>query len=229
MAKLALQDGSETFDVTVLEAAKPSRVVLFAVGGGGDPERHLPLLASLVESGCTVIAPHFERLMSPHVTDHDLLLRGRRLNLALGSVAPPELVVTGVGHSIGATMLLALAGGQMWLSREQHFSIVSVRRLAKLALLTPATGFFQAPNALDAVNTPILAWAGTNDTITPPGQAEFLKQALGARLPVEVRVVKDAGHFSFLNTPPPNTIETLPNRDEFLSNLADEIRRFVTS
>jgi fermentation-respiration switch protein FrsA (DUF1100 family) len=98
-----------------------------------------------------------------------------------------------------------------------------------LALLTPATGFFQAPNALDAVSAPILAWAGTNDTITPPGQAEFLKYALGARLPVEVRVVQDAGHFSFMNTPPPEIIEPLPNRDEFLSNLAEEVRRFVIS
>jgi predicted alpha/beta hydrolase family esterase len=229
MTKLTLQDGSETYDVTVLEAPNPFRVVLFAVGGGGNPDRHLPLLACLVESGCTVIAPHFERLKSPHVADHELLLRGRRLNLALDSIAPPELEVAGVGHSIGATMLLALAGGQVWMSSAQHLSIVSVRRLARLALLTPATGFFQAPNALDTVSTPILAWAGTNDTITPPGQAEFLKYALGARLPVEVRVVQDAGHFSFMNTPPPESIEPLPNREEFLSNLAEEVRRFVIS
>lgn len=227
MAKLSLQDGSETFEVTVLEAGRPVRVVLFAVGGGGNPERHLPLLEALVQSGCTVIAPHFERLKSPHATDNDLLLRARRLNLALDALAPPELEVAGVGHSIGATMLLALAGGQVWMSPTQRLSIASVRRLTRLALFAPATGFFQAPKALDAVSTPILAWVGTNDTITPPGQAEFLNRALGARLPVEVRVVQNAGHFSFMNTPPPETAEPLPNRDEFLSNLAGEVCRFV--
>jgi hypothetical protein len=39
--RLSLVDGAEAFDVTVLEAAAPSRVVLFGVGRGGDPERHL--------------------------------------------------------------------------------------------------------------------------------------------------------------------------------------------
>jgi len=228
MAKRSLQDGSEIFDVTVLEATIPVRIVLFAVGGGGNPERHLPLLACLAASGCTVIAPHFERLKSPRVTDQDLWLRGRRLNLALDSIAPPDIQVTGLGHSIGATMLLALAGGQVWMHEGPHLSFVSVRRFARLALLAPATGFFQAPNALNAVDTPILAWAGTNDTITPPGQAEYLKQALGARLPVEVRVVEGAGHFSFMNSPPPDTVEPLTNREDFLANLANELRSFVT-
>ena len=114
------------------------------------------------------------------------------------------------------------------MSPEQCLPIVSTRRLARLALLAPATGFYQAPNALDAVGTPILAWAGTSDTITPPVQAEFLKHALGARLPVEVRVVKDAGHFSFMNAPPPGTSEPLPNREDFLARLAGELCCFVT-
>ena len=65
MAKLSLHDGPEAFDVSLLEAPAPARVVLFAVGGGGDPGRHLPLLEALVARGCTVVAPHFERFTSP--------------------------------------------------------------------------------------------------------------------------------------------------------------------
>lgn len=229
MSKLSLKDGSESFDVTVLEPAATSRIVLFAVGGGGNPERHLPLLTSLAGHGCTVIAPHYERLVSPMPTDHDLLLRSHRLRLALNAVAPPGMSAAGVGHSIGAAMLLALAGGQVWMRPGHRLSISPDGRLDRLGLLAPATGFFQAPGALDAVRTPILAWAGTKDAITPPAQAKFLEHALEARVPVEVRIVEGAGHFSFMHSPPPQTVEPLPDRDAFLAGLTAEVCRFVTS
>jgi pimeloyl-ACP methyl ester carboxylesterase len=228
MLTRSLRDGTETFDVTLLEAREPTRVVLFAVGGGGNPERHLPLLTRLAESGCTVIAPHFERLLAPIPTEEELLLRGRRLKLALDEWVPPAQPVVGVGHSIGATMLVALAGGQVWMRPGRRLATVTDARLCKLALLTPATGFFQAPSALDAVNVPMLIWAGSADPITPPEHAEYLQRALGSRLAVELRVVEGAGHFSFMNTPPPNTTETLPDRESFLNELATEILRYAT-
>src|SRR5664279_711785 len=115
MRKLLLSDGADSFDVALFEAASPSAVVLFAVGGGGNPERHLPLLTSLQESGCAVAAPYFDRLVTPIPTAADLLMRARRLRLALDQIAQLRLPTTGVGHSIGATMLLALAGGQAWM------------------------------------------------------------------------------------------------------------------
>ena len=228
ISKVVLTDEAEAFDLTMLESPEPSRIVLFAVGSGGNPERHLPLLMSLAEHGCTVVAPHFARLASPMPTESDLLLRARRLRLALDSVARPGLPVAGVGHSIGATMLLALAGGQLWMRAGQRLPIAPDRRLDRLVLLTAATGFFQAPGALDAVSTPILAWAGTKDVITPPAQTEFLKRDLGARVPVEMRIVEGAGHFSFMNELPPNTMDTLPDRDAFLASLAIESCRFIT-
>jgi len=227
MPKHSLKDGAETFDITVLEAPEPSRVVLFAVGGGGDPGRHLPLLLYLAACGCTVVAPHCERLMSASVSEGDLLSRARRLRLALDAFALPGLLVAGVGHSIGTTMLLALAGGQAWMRAGQCLPIATDSRLGKLALMAPATGYFQAPGALDGVAAPILAWAGSHDTITPPTQAQFLEQSLGTRVPVEVRVVQGAGHFSFMNHPPPNTADSLPNREALLTELAREICQFV--
>jgi hypothetical protein len=69
-----LQDGAESFIVSVHEAAENSPVVLFAVGAGGQPERHATLLDALAESSCTVVAPHFERLASPIPTEADLML-----------------------------------------------------------------------------------------------------------------------------------------------------------
>ena len=228
MTKQTLQDGSEVFEVTVLRPAKPSCTVLFAVGGGGDPRRHLPLLESLAEYGCTVVAPHFERLLSPSPAEDQLLLRARRLRLALDSVAGPEATVAGVGHSIGTTMLLALAGAKAWMGPGHPLLITADTRIHRLVLLAPATAYFQAPGALDGVNTPILAWAGTEDTITPPVQAELLRDALGTRVPVQLRVTTGAGHFTFMNVPPPQSTESLPNRDAFLQELTAEVCGFVS-
>lgn len=227
VSSLSMNDGEESFEVTVFEATPPSVIVLFAVGRGGNPDRHLPLLRCLFDQGCTVVAPHFERLLSPTPSERDLLLRGRRLSLALDTVARPGLLVAGVGHSIGATMLLALAGGQVWLRSGRCLPTITDARLDRLVLFAPATGFFQCPGALDAVRTPIRAWVGTNDVITPPAQTNFLKEGLGDRVSVEVKVVDGAGHFSFMNELPPQISDPLPNREAFLDSLAADLGAFV--
>lgn len=227
MKKLALRDEAGSFDATVLEAEQPLRVILFAVGGGGNPERHAPLLASFAERGCSVIAPHFERMLSPMPTEEDLLLRARRLRAALDAIARSDLPTVGVGHSIGASVLLALAGGQLWMGPGRPLPITPEARIGRLALMAPATGFFQAPGALDAVRVPILAWSGTRDVVTPPEQAQRLRDALDGRVPFELRITEGAGHFTFMNVPPPQTIEPHPDRNGFLATLAAEVSDFV--
>jgi len=225
----SLQDGAESFHVTVLGPERPSRVVLFGVGRGGDPERHLPLLEALAERGCVVAAPHFARLPSPIPTAADLRLRARRMRLALDAVDAAGLPVAGVGHSLGGTLMLALAGAQLWTLTGEGLAVTPLgRRLDRLALLAPATDFFRGPGALDQVQTPILAWTGTADVIVTPEQVRLLERALAPRVPVETRVIDGAGHFSFMNVPPPHTNETLPEREAFLANLATEVGRFVT-
>ena len=228
MAIRALKDGLESFDVTLLEASAPVRVVLFAVGGGGNPERHAPLLAALAAHGCSVVAPHFERFTSPRPSEAQLLLRGRRLRLALDLIARTGLPVAGVGHSIGATLLLALCGGQVWMGSEGPLAISTDARLERLALLAPATSFFQVPGALDAVCVPIQAWAGTQDVITPVEQTEWLQRALASRVSVETSICEGAGHFSFMHVPPPQSTEPLADRDAFLAGLTRDVCRFVT-
>lgn len=220
-------DGGETFDVTVLEAERPSRTVLFAVGAGGNPERHLPLLTSLAERGCTVVAPHFARIVSPAPSDDELLLRARRSRIAVESFARPDVPIAGVGHSIGTTSLLGLAGGAIWMREGHRLTIERLPRMDRLALLAPATGFFRAPGALDGVDSSLLVLAGSVDTVTPPAQAELLKLALGARVPVDLRVLAGAGHFSFMHVLPPHVTDPLPDREAFLAELVSEVERFV--
>ena len=227
MNKISLIDGDSSFNVSVCEAARPLRTVLFAVGAGGNPDRHLPLLESLVGQGCAVVAPHFDRMVSLYPSEDELVLRARRLRLALDRVALPSVPVVGVGHSIGTSLLIAMAGGLMWMREGRQLPIDPDARLARLALLAPATGFFQAPHALDSVRAPILAWAGGLDSITPPAQAFYLKDVLGDRIPVEVRVVEDAGHFTFMNTLPPQVVDVMVEREGFLSSLASDLCRFV--
>lgn len=224
-----LQDCSESFEVSVREAQELSPVVLFAVGAGGNPERHVTLLETLAESGCMVVAPHFQRLASPVPTQAELALRARRLCLALNAFVQPGAAVVGVGHSIGAATLIALAGGQMWLGPGQRVHIVADGRLTRLGLLAPPTGFFQAPGALDSVRVPILAWVGSEDVITPPAQSEWLAQAMRDWQTVDVRITDGAGHFSFMDQPPPQSVEPLQNKQAFLQEHSSDLCKFVLS
>jgi predicted dienelactone hydrolase len=227
MRMQTLQDGAESFIVSVHEVAENSPVVLFAVGAGGQPKRHSTLLNALAESGCTVVAPHFERLASPIPTEVDLTLRARRLSLTLDAFVQPSATAAGVGHSIGAATLVALTGAQMWLGTGRRVDITPDSRLTRLALLAAPTGFFKAPGALDAVRIPILAWVGSKDGITPPAQTEWLAHAVRDWQTVDIRVTDGADHFSFMDLPPPQTTEPLPNKQAFLREYSSEVCKFV--
>jgi alpha-beta hydrolase superfamily lysophospholipase len=227
MTEISLKDANGQFAVTVLGPDNGARIVLFGVGFGGDPGRHKPLLKRLSDNACTVVAPHFERPASLFPTETELSARARRMRLALDSVARPNVPVAGVGHSIGAAILLALAGGCARVRSGRMAAIDPDERLGRLVLMAPATDFFQVPGSLDDVRIPILAFAGTEDNVTPASRVTSLQRSVGDPSAVEVNVVKGAGHFSFMNTPPPNTVEPLSDRDSFLAALGDKILAFI--
>jgi len=227
MREQTCTDGTESFTVSVRESQKPSVCVLFAVGAGGNPERHVTILDALAQSGCTVVAPHFQRLVSPSPTDEELMLRARRISLTLDIFAKSGLMWVGIGHSIGAATLIALVGGQMWLGAGRRVNISADTRLNRIALLAPPTGFFQAPGALDAVKAPISIWVGSEDNITPPSQSEWLAQAMHDSQTVDIHVVDGAGHFSYMDQIPPHAVEPLKNKQSFLQELSNELCKFV--
>lgn len=227
MLTQTLQDDRGSFEVSVRKAATGAPVVLFSVGSGGQPERFSTLLDALAASGCTVVAPHFERLASTTPTEEELTVRARRLTLALDALIEPSARAIGVRHSIGAAILVAMAGAQLWLGPGRCVSIALDRRLARLALLAPPTGFFQAPNALDAVRVSVLAWVGSADSITSPAQTEWLARAMHDWNVVDVRITEGAGHFSFMDVPPPHTTEPHPDKQAFLRDYSNEICKFV--
>lgn len=219
MMELKIHDGSEPFSVSVHEAPGSPLVVLFAVGAGGLPQRHATLLAALAAAGHVIIAPHFEPLASSFPAEGELVLRARRLRLALDAFSPAGVPVAGVGHSMGAATLVALAGGQMWLGPGKRVPIVPDGRLVRLALMAPPAGFFMAPGALHAVHAPVRVWVGSEDAITPPAQAQCIS--------TDVHTVEGAGHFSFMDQPPPHAREPLQDRPAFLRQHSMDVCRFV--
>ena len=222
-----LSDDAGTFEVTVSRPGGSPRIALFAVGAGGLPERYASLLNALVESGFTVIAPHFERLASAYPSEAELTLRARRLALALDAFSATSDTITGVGHSIGATTLLAMSGAKMWLGPNQPLAIPLDSRLTKLALLAPPTGFFQAPGALDSLAIPVEVWVGSEDSITPPTQSQYLSTAASEHHPISIHIAKGAGHFSFMDNGPPHMTEPLQDKPAFLNAYSNHVCNFL--
>jgi pimeloyl-ACP methyl ester carboxylesterase len=213
--------------VLTLGPKSHERVVLFAAGAGGDPERYRPLLEHLAAHGCQVVAPYFERFAPQEATTADLLARPVGLVEALHRWASPDVAVVVVGHSIGGWAALCLAGATPWAREGEPLEVPREPRVSRLVLYAPAAGWFAAPGALDAVTAPVLVFAGELDTVTPVEQAIHLKSA---PTEVDVRIVPNAGHFSFMNTPPPGTADDDAfDRDPFLTDLAQRTLDFATA
>ncbi|WP_216905462.1 alpha/beta hydrolase family protein [Nocardia noduli] len=214
-------------DVLTLGPALSTRVVVFVAGAGGDPRRHLPLLEALADNGCRVIAPCFRRFDTPQPSTVELVSRLRDLIDALEREASPEAEVTAIGHSIGGWAALCLAGATPYGRDGEPMKVPREPRVGRLVLYAPAAGWFAVPGALDAVTAPMLVYAGALDTVTPVAQATHLKTAPA---PVDLRVVPDAGHFSFMHTPPPGTHED-PAFDHhgFLTELTEATITFATA
>lgn len=220
---------SGAFDVTVLRSGTGGRSLVFAAGRGGNPLRHAGLLQDFADRGFLVVAPHFDMLASPIPTPADLTERGRRLAAAIARHCPPDAPLCGVGHSLGAVVLLALAGARASTLTGADLVLPAGRPFHRLALFAPPTDFFRRPGALAAVTVPMQVWAGGQDRITPPAQAHFLAAALKDQAPVDLHVVDQAGHFSFMDDLPPDIADPHPARRAFLRSLAEDTGRFLAA
>lgn len=228
MSTRHVDDDIESFEALFLEPDGIRAVVLFAVGAGGDPDRHLPLLQHLASRGCVVGAPRFTRLTSPTPGADELALRTRRLRRVLQDLVRPGLPSAGVGHSIGGAALLMLAGASGSTFQGETVRTAPAPSLRRLALMAPAMDFFRRPGSLAGVTTSVLAWAGGRDGIAPPQSIQRLTNTADGIAGAEVRVVAEAGHFSFMNVTPPHITDAMTGRDAFLAGLAEDIARFVT-
>lgn len=227
ITKTLLIESDDSFQVTFIKADSPVRHVLFAAGLGGSPLRHLGILQTFAAYGMSVIAPHFEKLASTLPTKAELLERSRRLAVAANALHVPGTPIAGVGHSIGTVLLLMHVGAEVSTLVGDRLIFKEKQNLDRLVLLAPPTAFFRHTGALASVNTPIQVWVGSKDTITPPAQAMFLKDALGEQTQTDLHIVDDAGHFTFMNELPPHITDTHPDRHAMLLSLGDEVSGFL--
>jgi pimeloyl-ACP methyl ester carboxylesterase len=212
----------------VVEANQTSKcLVLFAVGRGGNPERHLPLLRSVAVLGCSVIAPHFDMLTSLVPSKVELDERVRRLEASAVEYFKADLPIVGIGHSIGAVTLVARAGGEAQTIAGDTVMSGSKLKFDRLALFAPSIDVFRRPAALKSVRVPIRIWAGAKDSITPPAQAQFLQQVLALQGPIDICLDEEAGHFSYMDELPPDITDSHPDRSKFLASSANDVGRFV--
>ncbi|MEQ7873444.1 hypothetical protein ABDK56_05500 [Sphingomonas sp. ASV193] len=200
--------------------------IVFAAGRGGAPRRHAALIERIEAAGIGVSAPDFPMLANQRPTAQELTARAEALAEAIAA-APAGAPVVGVGHSIGATLLLALAGGQMWLDRSGPLPSPRSARLVGLVLLAPPVGFFGAPGAVERVALPLMFRVGAVDTLTPPAALLELVERLRPRCPVDYAVLPDAGHFAFMDVAPPGHEAEVAASAQLRAGLAGEIVRFA--
>jgi pimeloyl-ACP methyl ester carboxylesterase len=189
--------------------------------------RHLPLLRFVAALGCRIVAPHFPVPDSLIPTKAELDLRIRRLALSADEYCVAGLPIGAIGHSTGTVALLVLAGG---VARTRAGELVTSRsglKIGRLALFAPTTAFFRGPGALNSVRVPIRIWVGARDTISPPAQSQFLKDALQSQVPIEICLEEEAGHFSYMDELPPGVTDSHPDRSTFLASLAHDAGLFV--
>lgn len=224
-----VEGNGKNFTVMVLEAEQPSCLGIFAAGRGGNPVRHLSLLRHLAHKGCTIVAPYFDMLTSLTPTKEELDGRIEQLEIVLQMYSHMHQTFVGIGHSVGATLLLTLAGGKAITFSGHHIGSNSIWKFDRLVLLAPPIDFFLHPGALESVDTQIYLRNGSKDTVTPSIKALLLKKTFEKQGQITFLLDEEAGHFSYMDELPPKTEDCQPDRNAFLSNLAEDIARFVIS
>lgn len=149
-----------------------------------------------------------------------------------------------IGHSMGGYTALALAGGvptsfpnESSDGQPHLISVVSDCRIKALVLLAPASVWFKAKGALKGVDVPILMFLGEKDEHTPSFHAQIILEGVFDKSKIQYRVIKNAGHFSFLSPFPDSMINVMfppsqdPdgfNRKRFHKKLNAEVLGFLT-
>lgn len=162
-------------------------------------------------------------------TKEDLNERIEQLEIVLGLYSHVHQTLIGIGHSMGGTLLLTLAGGKALTFSGDRISPNSIWKFERLALLAPPVDFFLHPGALQSVNTQIYLRNGGKDNITPSSKALLLKQILEKQGQINFLLDEEAGHFSYMDELPPQVDDSQSNRKAFLLDLARNIAQFVTS
>ncbi|GAA4457735.1 dienelactone hydrolase [Nibrella saemangeumensis] len=143
-----------------------------------------------------------------------------------------------VGHSFGGYTALALAGGEPWKQVGQPVAVQHDSRIKALVLMAPAAGYFIPVDSLAKVTVPILLLMAEHDPYTPAWNADVVVKGVPDQSQVTLRVIENAGHFSFISPFPPamqnpgflpSTDPAGFDREQFHNQLPAEILRFLNN
>lgn len=204
--------GPYHFDGTLDATPAPGRFPLCVVshGGGGSHLLYRSIGAHLAANGYVVVSPEHPRDnrndRSESNTDRAVQHRPSHASRTIDTVLADSLLgpvvdgsrIAAIGHSMGGLTALALVGGQPWSRTRVPIATASDPRVSVAVLLAPASDWFLAPSALEAVEVPLLAIVGERDEVTPPSRIQQALEGLPAATSLTFDVVPGAGHYAFL-------------------------------
>lgn len=222
-------------------------LVVISHGGGGSHMLYRVVAQYLAQNGYIVAMPEHHgnnrNDNSLEGQDFNLILRTRHIRLVIDTLlSKPELMeyidsrqIFMIGHSMGGCTALAIAGAAPWSKEREQVEVAHDERIKALVLFAPAAAWFQHPDSFNHVNLPIVVFSAEHDTLTPYWQADLIKQNVKNSLLVNVKLVKNAGHLSFL-APFPESMrnEDFPpsqdpdgfDREAFHETLKNEVLNF---
>ncbi len=226
----------------------PLRLVILSHGSGSSPLVYRTIASHLARSGYVVAMPEHpgdnrnDRSMSETV--ENLRDRPRHVRLTVDAACSDAEIgphvrgddIAVIGHSMGGYTALALAGGKPWAGPGQRVEVTKDPRVKALVLMAPATGWFGLNDSLQDVTVPILMLVAEHDRMTPRWQGQLVLDLIPDRAQVTLKIVENAGHFSFLSPFPPQmrTPGFLPasdpagfDREAFHRELPQDVREFL--
>ncbi|WP_214483668.1 alpha/beta fold hydrolase [Bacillus sp. SM2101] len=252
-------DNIGPYQLHISSNAKPQagvfKLVLISHGTGGSPLVYRTIASYLARKGFVVgmIEHPFNNINDNTLegTVDNLTIRPKHISMAIdwffnnenfSKILKPDSVSV-IGHSMGGYTALAAAGGVPtsfpYESSDGKVHLVNVTpdyRIKSLVLLAPASVWFKDKGALDDINIPILMYVGEKDQITPSFHADIILNGIPDSTTILHKIVKNAGHFSFLSPFPKGMTNTsFPpsqdppglNREQFHHDLNEEITEFL--
>lgn len=257
-----IQIGQYTIEGSRSASVKQGKfpLVIISHGSGSSPILFRTHARFLAQNGFIVCLPEHpfnNRNNNEHADSiENLIDRPRHISESLDAILSNDKFksyiekekISIIGHSIGGYTALALAGGvphtkhqiehdpNTQIAKSQEIPVTVDSRIKAIILLAPATGWFKSEGSLSEVKIPILIYSGDKDEITPLFHADIIKGNISNRNLITHKIIKNAGHFSFLssfpahmklpNFPPANDPEGF-NRENFHKQMYEEILHYL--
>jgi predicted dienelactone hydrolase len=227
-------------DAEMIEGQFP--LVIISHGTGGSPLLYRTINTNLAKMGFIVVMiEHYgnNRLNNElEGKNENFTNRLRHISLTIDfmfstnefkeHLQPNNVAV--IGHSIGANTALVLAGGipisykdyhakfgkpNHGVQETQETQLSTDNRIRAIVLFALTPGWFIGEDSLKNVNIPVLLLNAEKDDYIPNSQTELFFEKLSTNPHFSYRIIKNAGHFSFIS-PFPESIKSkvgLPSTD----------------